>query len=424
MNSVKKITPQDELYDALKKRILIFDGGMGTMVQKYKLEEEDYRGQRFADHCSPLKGNNDLLSITRPDVIYNIHTEYLEAGADIIETNTFSGTTIAQADYKCCDFVYDINFESAKVARKAVDDFYAKTGIKKFVAGSMGPTNKTLSISPKVEDPAFRDIDWDTLVTAYRQQAEALLDGNVDLLLIETVIDTANAKSALFAVKSVLEERKLENIIPIFLSCTIVDKSGRTLSGQTGEAFSVSTQHAKPMAVGLNCALGAEEMEPFIKRVSNFNSNRFVLCYPNAGLPNVFGEYDESPESMAKSIERFAEQGLLNIVGGCCGTTPPHIKAIADVVSKYPPRDVDGNFWEYVPGTFLSGLEHFQMTDLTLFVNIGERCNVAGSKLFARLIREKNYVRALQIAKDQVENGAQVLDINMDEGLIFIVVFL
>lgn len=409
------IDKTQKLVDALNERILIIDGAMGTMIQRHKLEEADYRGARFAKHTCSLKGNNDLLSITQPDIIYGIHTLYLEAGADILETNTFSATTIAQADYQCCDIIYDLNYESAKVARRAVDDYVAKHGVPKFVAGSMGPTNKTLSISPKVEEAAFRDITWDTLVKAYREQAEALLDGGVDLLLIETIIDSANAKAALFAVRAVLEERKLTNL-PIFVSCTIVDKSGRTLSGQTSEAFIVSTGHSKPMAFGLNCALGARDMEPFIKRISVFAENSYILCYPNAGLPNVFGEYDESPEDMASDIGRFASQGVVNIVGGCCGSTPEHIKAISDTVRNYAPRQVKGHYSDFMNSTFLSGLEHFKIDSTTLFVNIGERCNVAGSKKFARLIREKKYSEALQIAKDQVENGAQVLDINMDEG--------
>lgn len=413
----KEATSFDKLIRALQQRILVIDGAMGTMIQRYRLEEEDYRGERFANHPCSLKGNNDLLSITRPDIIYAIHTEYLEAGADIVETNTFSSTSIAQADYQCCDIIYDLNFESAVVARRAVDDFMAKHGEVRFVAGSLGPTNKTLSISPKVEDPAFRDVQWDTLVDAYCHQTRALLDGGVDVLLIETVIDSANAKAALFAVRSVLDERDQQPPVPVFVSCTIVDKSGRTLSGQTSEAFIVSTIHSKPLVFGLNCALGAKDMEPFIKRISNFATNNYTLCYPNAGLPNVFGEYDETPQDMANVIGEFAAQGLVNIVGGCCGSTPTHIKAIKEAVDLHPPRKVVGFHDDFMEGTYLSGLEPFVFTPALNFVNIGERCNVAGSKKFARLIRTKKYAEALQIAKDQVESGAQVLDINMDEGL-------
>lgn len=401
--------------NALNERILCIDGAMGTMIQRYKLEEKDYRGLEFADHPCPLKGNNDILSLTQPDIIYQIHYEYLKNGADIIETNTFSSTQIAQADYQCCHIIRDLNYHSARIARRAADDYMKEFNCVKFVAGALGPTNKTLSISPKVEDPAFRDITWDALVEAYREQTEALLDGGVDIILVETIIDSANSKAALFAIRSVLESRREANF-PLFVSCTIVDKSGRTLSGQTSEAFIVSTAHTKPLCVGLNCALGADEMEPFIKRISAFASNCYVLCYPNAGLPNVFGEYDETPDSMAGHIRRFAEQGIVNIVGGCCGSTPDHIRAIRDAVSDLRPRKCVGSYLEYPPVTYLSGLEPFVFNESTLFVNIGERCNVAGSKKFARLIRTKKYSEAIQIAKDQVESGAQVLDINMDEG--------
>ena len=419
----ERITADEKLVNALNERILVIDGAMGTMIQRYKLEEKDYRGLEFADHPCLLKGNNDLLSLTQPEIIYKIHYEYLECGADIIETNTFSSTKIAQADYQCCDYVRDMNYHSARIARKAVDDFMQKNNCVKFVAGSLGPTNKTLSISPKVEDPAFRDITWDTLVEAYKEQTEALLDGGVDIILAETIIDSANSKAALFAIRSVLQSRR-QNNIPIFVSCTIVDKSGRTLSGQTGEAFTISTAHAMPLAVGLNCALGANEMEPFIKRVSSFAKNKYVLCYPNAGLPNVFGEYDETPESMAEHIKRFAEQGIVNIVGGCCGSTPDHIRAMKDAVYNIKPRQLIGSYLDYPQQTYLSGLEPFIYTKDTLFVFFCERCNVAGSKKFARLIRTKKYSQALQIAKDQVEDGAQVLDVNMDEGLFLRIFFL
>lgn len=414
---IEKINRTERLVTELNKRILLIDGAMGTMIQRYRLEENDYRGTMFADHPCPLKGNNDILSLTKPNIIYDIHMEYLNSGADIIETNTFSGTRIAQADYQCSNYIAELNRRSAEIARSATKDYMAQhPNTVKFVAGSLGPTNKTLSISPKVEDPSFRDISWDDLVVAYREQTHALLDGGIDILLVETIIDTANAKAALFAIRSVLEERQ-ELDIPIFVSATIVDKSGRTLSGQTSEAFIISTSHAKPLAYGLNCALGAEDMEPFIKRISNFASNIFTISYPNAGLPNVFGEYDETPVTMAKHLERFARQGLVNIVGGCCGSTPDHINAIYIAVKDIPPRKLIGSYKDFFQnGTYFAGLEPFVFNDSVLFLNIGERCNVAGSKLFARLIRTKKYVQALQVAKDQVENGAQILDINMDEG--------
>lgn len=329
----------EQLYKALSERILVLDGAMGTMIQKYRLKEEDYRGERFRDWQSPLKGNNDLLSITRPDIIGAIHREYLEAGADIIETNTFSATTIAMADYHMEDLVYELNFESAKIAKKACGDFTEKNPEKpRFVAGSIGPTNKTASLSPDVNDPGFRAITFDELRIAYKQQAEALLDGGADLLLVETIFDTLNAKAALFAIDEIQEERNIK--IPIMVSGTITDASGRTLSGQTAEAFLISVSHLNLLSVGFNCALGAKQLTPYLETLSN-NSEFFISAYPNAGLPNAFGQYDESPEQMASQIREYAEKGLINIVGGCCGTTPPHIKAIADLVSKYQPRRIN-----------------------------------------------------------------------------------
>lgn len=326
----------EQLYKALNDRILVLDGAMGTMIQKYKLEEQDYRGERFKDWEFPLKGNNDLLSITRPDIIEAIHREYLEAGADIIETNTFSGTTIAMADYHMEDLVTELNFESAKIARKVCDEYTAKNPEKpRFVAGSMGPTNKTASLSPDVNDPGFRAITFDELRIAYKQQAEALLDGGADILLVETIFDTLNAKAALFAIDEIQEERKIQ--IPIMVSGTITDASGRTLSGQTAEAFLISVSHLNLLSVGFNCALGAKQLTPYLETLSN-NSDFYISAYPNAGLPNAFGQYDESPEHMASQIKEYAEKSLINIVGGCCGTTPPHIKAIAEVVKNYQPR--------------------------------------------------------------------------------------
>lgn len=328
-----------KLYEALNNRILVLDGAMGTMLQRYKFEEEDYRGERFKNWQSPLKGNNDLLSLTQPKAIEEVHAKYLEAGADIIETNTFSATTIAMADYHMEELVYELNFESAKIARKVCDEFTAKNPEKpRFVAGSIGPTNKTASLSPDVNDPGYRAITFDELRIAYKQQAEALIDGGSDLLLVETIFDTLNAKAALFAIDEIQDERKIQ--IPIMVSGTITDASGRTLSGQTAEAFLVSVSHLNLLSVGFNCALGAKQLTPYLETVSN-NSEFFISAYPNAGLPNAFGQYDESPEFMAEQIREYAEKGLVNIVGGCCGTTPDHIAAIAKIVKDYQPRKVD-----------------------------------------------------------------------------------
>ena len=328
-----------QLYKALNERILVLDGAMGTMLQRYKFSEEDYRGERFKDWQYSLKGNNDLLTLTQPKAIEEVHRKYLEADADIIETNTFSGTTIAMADYHMEELVYELNFESAKIARRVCDEFTQQNPAKpRFVAGSMGPTNKTASLSPDVNDPGFRAITFDELRIAYKQQAEALLDGGSDILLVETVFDTLNAKAALFAIDEIQEERKIQ--IPIMVSGTITDASGRTLSGQTAEAFLISISHLNLLSVGLNCALGAQQLTPYLETLSK-NSDFFISAYPNAGLPNAFGQYDESPEFMAEQIREYAEKGLINIIGGCCGTTPPHIKAIADLVREYEPRKIN-----------------------------------------------------------------------------------
>ncbi|KAI4903608.1 hypothetical protein NFI96_030500 [Prochilodus magdalenae] len=392
---------------------MVLDGAMGTMIQQKHLQEEDFRGQEFKDHPKALKGNNDLLSITRPEVIYSIHKEYLLAGADIIETNTFSSTRIAQADYGLEELAYRLNKASAEIAKKAADDITAETGVKRYVAGAVGPTNRTLSVSPSVERPDFRNITFDELVEAYAEQVRGLLDGGSDILLVETIFDTANAKAALFAIDMLFEEAYEPR--PIFISGTIVDKSGRTLSGQTGEAFIVSVSHMKPMCIGLNCALGATDMRPFIEAIGK-STDAFVICYPNAGLPNTFGGYDETPEVTASHIKEFATDGLVNIVGGCCGTTPDHIRAISESVKQCQPRVPQKDiFSDYM---LLSGLEPFRIGPYTNFVNIGERCNVAGSRKFAKLIMSGNYEEALSIAKTQVEMGAQVLDINMDEGML------
>lgn len=325
-----------KLTELLHKKILVLDGAMGTMIQRYKLGEEDFRNQDLKDHPKSLKGNNDLLSITRPDVIKEIHEAYFAAGADIAETNTFSGTTIAQADYGLEEWVYEINFQSAKLARKVADEFTQRQPNKpRFVAGSIGPTNRTASLSPDVNDPGFRAVSFEELRVAYRQQVEALLDGGVDMLLVETVFDTLNAKAALYAIDEVKEERQID--IPVMVSGTITDASGRTLSGQTTEAFLVSISHMDLLSVGLNCALGAAQLRPYLKILSD-KSDFFVSAHPNAGLPNEFGAYDETPEKMAAQIEEFLEEGLVNIIGGCCGTTPDHIAAIAELASRYEPR--------------------------------------------------------------------------------------
>ncbi|MBZ3881674.1 Methionine synthase [Sciurus carolinensis] len=408
-----KNTLQDEIEAILRERIMVLDGGMGTMIQRYKLSEEKFQGQEFKEHAKPLKGNNDILSITQPDVIYQIHKEYLLAGADIIETNTFSSTSIAQADYGLEHLAYRMNKCSAGVARKAAEEITLQTGIKRFVAGALGPTNKTLSVSPSVERPDFRNITFDELVEAYQEQAKGLLDGGVDILLIETIFDTANAKAALFALQKLFEENYTPR--PIFISGTIVDKSGRTLSGQTGEAFVISVSHADPLCIGLNCALGAAEMRPFIETIGKCTT-AYVLCYPNAGLPNTFGDYDETPSMMAMHLKDFAVDGLVNIVGGCCGSTPDHIREIAEAVKNCKPRVPPATVFE--GHMLLSGLEPFRIGPYTNFVNIGERCNVAGSRKFAKLIMAGNYEEALSIAKLQVEMGAQVLDINMDDGML------
>lgn len=326
----------EQLYKALNERILILDGAMGTMIQRYNFTEEDYRGERFKDWESPLKGNNDLLSLTQPEAIEEIHRKYLLAGADIIETNTFSGTTIAMADYHMEDLVYELNYESAKIAKKVCDEFTAQNPDKpRFVAGSIGPTNRTASLSPDVNDPGYRAITFDELRIAYKQQAEALLDGGSDILLVETIFDTLNAKAALFAIDEIREERNIT--IPIMVSGTITDASGRTLSGQTADAFLISVSHMDLISVGFNCALGAKQLTPYLEILAN-HTDFGISAYPNAGLPNAFGQYDETAEQMAEQIKEYVDKGLINIIGGCCGTTPDHIKAIADLVQTYQPR--------------------------------------------------------------------------------------
>jgi 5-methyltetrahydrofolate--homocysteine methyltransferase len=327
-----------QITDIIKERIVVIDGAMGTMIQRYKLEEDDYRGERFKDHQHPLKGNNDLLSITRPDIIKEIHRQYFEAGADIVETNTFSGTTIAQADYHLEHIVYELNFQSAKIAREVADEVTKSDPSRpRFVAGAMGPTNKTASLSPDVNNPGYRAITFDQLAAAFKEQARGLIDGGVDVLLLETIIDTLNAKAALFAVQELFDE--IGRRIPVMVSGTITDASGRTLSGQTTEAFLISVSHVPLLSIGLNCALGASQLRPYLQ-VMHENAPFFVSAYPNAGLPNEFGHYDQTPKEMAEQVEEYLKEGLVNIVGGCCGTTPEHIREIAAVAKKYKPREI------------------------------------------------------------------------------------
>ena len=400
------------LQQALQQRILILDGGMGTMIQSYRLEEEDYRGKRFADWPSDVKGNNDLLILTRPDVIGAIEKEYLDAGADILETNTFNATQVSQADYGMEALVYELNVEGARLARSVADAKTLETPDKpRFVAGVLGPTSRTCSLSPDVNNPGYRNVTFDELVENYTEATKGLIEGGADMILIETIFDTLNAKAAIFAVQGVFDELGFE--LPIMISGTITDASGRTLSGQTTEAFWNSVRHAKPISVGLNCALGASELRPYLEELSN-KAETHVSAHPNAGLPNEFGEYDEAPATMAKVVEEFAQSGFLNIVGGCCGTTPAHIKAIANAVAPYAPRPIP----DIPKACRLSGLEPFTIDRSSLFVNVGERTNITGSARFARLIREDNYTEALEVALQQVEAGAQVIDINMDEGML------
>lgn len=426
-----KETARKYLERELPRRIFMLDGAMGTMIQRNRLSEEDFRGDRFREHSHDLKGNNDLLVITRPEIIEDIHYQYFKAGSDIVETNTFNATSISQEDYQTQHLVKEINIQAAKVAIRARDRIMKEDpSRRRFVAGAVGPTSKTGSISPSVEDPGFRNITFDQLVESYREQCEALVEGGVDILMVETIFDTLNAKAALFAIdllkKSYLEKSQSAGIssehaklfeekadIPIILSGTIVDMSGRTLSGQTTEAFYISLAHSKPLAIGLNCALGAEQMKPFLRRLCNI-AECFVSVYPNAGLPNAMGGYDEKPEDMAKSLGEWANAGLVNLVGGCCGSTPDHIAAIYNAVKGKSPR---------IPQPMcdllrLSGLEEFTKTNDIPFINIGERCNIAGSKKFKNLIMKNKYDEALEVARKQVEDGAQVIDVNLDDGLL------
>ena len=406
-------TMRKQLDKILAERIMILDGAMGTMIQRHNLTEEDYRGERFKDYSGDLKGNNDILTLTAPDVISGIHTEYLEAGADIIETNSFNSNRFSQADYGLEELVYELNFEAAKLAKGAVCKFVKENPERpRFVAGSLGPTGKTCTMSPDVSNPGYRDITFDQLVETYSTAVNGLIDGGADIILIETVFDTLNCKAAIFAIDTVTEERGIS--VPVMISGTISDASGRTLSGQTVEGFLNSVMHTPDfLSIGLNCALGAKDMRPHIEEFS-VKAPLHISAHPNAGLPNEFGAYDQTPEQMAELIAEFAESGFLNIIGGCCGTTPDHIRAIAEVVSKFPPRKVP-EIREYCR---LSGLESLNIRPENNFVNIGERTNVAGSRKFLRLIKEEQYEEALSIARNQVENGAQIIDVNMDDGML------
>ncbi|MEZ7719480.1 methionine synthase [Haemophilus paraphrohaemolyticus] len=399
-----------QLKQALENRILILDGAMGTMIQKYKLTEADFRGERFKESEVDLRGNNDLLTLTQPLLISAIHEKYLAAGADIIETNTFSSTTIAQADYDLQSIAYELNFVGAKLARSAADK-YSTPEKPRFIAGVLGPTNRTASISPDVNDPGFRNVTFMELVDAYAQATKGLIEGGADLIMIETIFDTLNAKAAVFAIESVFEELGVE--LPIMISGTITDASGRTLSGQTTEAFYNSLRHAKPLTFGLNCALGPKELRQYVEQLSKI-SETYVSVHPNAGLPNAFGGYDLEAEEMAAHLKEWAESGFVNIIGGCCGTTPEHIKAFAEAVENIPPRKLP----QIKTAMRLSGLEPLNIDDESLFVNVGERNNVTGSAKFKRLIKEDKFAEAIEIAINQVENGAQVIDVNMDEALL------
>ncbi|HEX7940808.1 MAG TPA: homocysteine S-methyltransferase family protein, partial [Gemmatimonadaceae bacterium] len=411
------------LHELLSRRILILDGAMGTMIQRHRLTEQDFRGARFARHGHDLKGDNDVLILTRPDVIGSIHREYLEAGSDIIETNTFNSNAIAQSDYGLEGIVYELNFEGAKLARAAADEYIARTPDRpRFVAGSIGPTNRILSISPDVNNPAYRNMTFDQLRDAFKDQIRGLVDGGCDLLLFETIVDTLNMKAGIVAAEEVFDEKGVR--LPLMISVTITDRSGRTLSGQTIDAFWISVKHAKPFSVGVNCALGARDMRPYVEELAR-DADCYISCYPNAGLPNAFGEYDEHPADTAGALREFADGHFVNIVGGCCGTTPDHIREIAARVKDVPPRAVDTHRREERGGdavaehfTQFAGLETLTIRPESNFQMIGERTNVTGSARFARLIRANDYAEATNVALEQVRGGANLIDVNMDEGML------
>jgi 5-methyltetrahydrofolate--homocysteine methyltransferase len=397
------------LESLLNQRILVMDGGIGTMIKSYRLEEADFRGERFANHKLDLVGNNDLLSITQPNIITEIHTAFLDAGSDIIETNTFNATSISQVDYGLEKIVYELNYEATKIARKAADRQTRKTPKKpRFVAGSLGPTNQTASLSPDCHDPSYRTINFDVLVTAYTEALHGLIKGGVDLLLIETIFDTLNSKAAIYAIQEYFENHSLS--LPIMISGTITDASGKTLSGQVPEAFWISVAHSKPISIGFNCALGADELHHHIQTISDL-VNVNVSVYPNAGHPNEFGEYDHTPQHMASLICEFAESGLVNIVGGCCGSTPDHIRAIARAVSNKPPRLLP----ETLPYCQLSGLEPLNCNKWQGIICVEGLTNVSESTKFMELIRENKFIEALDIIQDQVRNGAQIIKIKIDD---------
>ncbi|MEH6465030.1 MAG: methionine synthase [Shewanella psychromarinicola] len=401
----------EQLNALLAQRIVILDGAMGTMIQDHKLEEEDYRGERFKDwHCD-VKGNNDLLVLSQAQIIKDIHTQYLLNGADIIETNTFNATTIAMADYDMQSLAAEINLAGARIARQAADEVAAQTGLPRYVAGVLGPTNRTCSISPDVNDPGFRNVSFDQLVEAYVESTSALIEGGADIIMVETIFDTLNAKAALFAIEKVFDQ--LGDRLPVMISGTITDASGRTLTGQTTEAFYNSLRHIKPLSIGLNCALGPKELRPYVEELSRI-AECYVSAHPNAGLPNEFGGYDETPEEMAEVINQWAQEGMLNIVGGCCGSTPAHINAIREAVLRHEPRHIP----DIPVACRLSGLEPLTIDKNSLFVNVGERANVTGSAKFLRLIKQEKFEEALDVVREQVENGAQIIDVNMDEGML------
>ena len=415
-NSCLKNRPMATLKQIINERVLILDGAMGTMIQRYNLSEQDFRGERFAGIPGQMKGNNDLLCLTRPDVIKDIHRKYLEAGADIIETNTFNAQRISMADYHMQDLCREINLAAARLARELADEYTAKTPRKpRFVAGSVGPTNKTCSMSPDVNNPALRALTYDELAAAYQEQMEALLEGGVDALLIETIFDSLNAKAAIYAAETAM--KKVGREVPLMLSVTVSDIAGRTLSGQTLDAFLASVQHAPIFSIGLNCSFGAKQLKPFLEGLAA-RAPYYISAYPNAGLPNSLGQYDQTPEEMASEVKEYIDEGLVNIIGGCCGTTEEYI-------AKYQELIVSGSAWvpPHIPATtperlWLSGLELLEQTPEMNFINVGERCNVAGSRKFLRLINEKKYEEALSIARKQVEDGALVIDVNMDDGLL------
>ena len=407
----KSLSSREKLDELLKSNIVLLDGPMGTMIQAYDLQESDYRGSKFIDWPQDLKGNNDLLNITKPEIIEEIHSQFIDAGSRIIETNTFNSNKPSMSDYAMGDMVYELNFAGAQIARKIADKYIKKNDHDIFVAGAIGPTSRTCSLSPDVEDPSYRNINYDQLVETYSEATRALIDGGAELILIETIFDTLNAKAALFAVESVAIERGID--IPIMVSGTITDASGRTLSGQTTEAFWHSVKHANLLSVGLNCALGASELRPFLKNISDI-ADCYISAYPNAGMPNQFGEYDQTAKEMAVIIEEFAKDGFLNIVGGCCGTTPEHIQLMNQTIADIKPRKIK----KPKDAMLLSGLEPVEIRSDGLFINIGERTNVTGSAIFRKLIESNDYEGAIQVARQQVENGAQIIDINMDEGML------